>query len=695
MILALLMGCIPTGFAVRNYEAEEIVMTDESTGKEGSYKIVSLNIFGADYFSDVPAILNEDDRTMVPIRLVEQLGAKVGWTQDTQTAHVTLGDKVIDLPIGNPYARVNGKNVLMPSEVPAKLYTYDGITRTMVPVRFITEMLGFEIFWQQETLTVAITKMNQTINDVTFRLDSNYPEIRFGVTGDIDATGYRVIGSDVGNDDKIVLNLQNVNFNPSSVDFDVSTMFGGGVKTDQGVTTFKPGIFGMDQVSISEVAGSPKTTRVEIDLSRRKGFDVSYDASKGEFVIRLINNIEKISVEKIYTADTVVVQTAEDPTFDLKQIGNQVVVDIIGATVGLNDGKYTVVPVDQGKIANYSYSKYDVSKDTTGIFEGFEEVGRVAVTLADDATMDDVYVEAIDNKVYIYVSGNPLNGFNYAKVERAKSQLQLNFNASYNYSTSYNSSSRELSIRFPIQSLAIEELDVLIDDNIVSTIDITKSGSEYLATLTLENGVEYTELTNGAGSMAMFNFVNKNMIDSQYSKYLVVVDAGHGGYDPGAIGSVTQEKDLALNASLKLKKALELEGFKVYMTREEDVFVGLRDRAEIANSLNADVFVSVHMNSFTNPSANGIETLYASDSLSGGYGLAKEVQGELMDAISAKNRGVIKRPLLAVLRYTNMPAVLVELGFVSNPNEEAKLRTDSYMDTAASAIVRGIKQFVD
>ena len=167
----------------------------------------------------------------------------------------------------------------------------------------------------------------------------------------------------------------------------------------------------------------------------------------------------------------------------------------------------------------------------------------------------------------------------------------------------------------------------------------------------------------------------------------IVIDAGHGGKDPGAIGRTTgiYEKVLALKASISLKKELEKEGFKVYLTRSTDEYISLYERANMANELDADLFVSVHINAHSKTSVKGVEVLYSPYTTQRSDVLAKYIVDELVSKLGAVNRGTVQRPNLIVIRETKMPAALVELGFLSNSEEEILLQQSWYLQNAVDA----------
>ena len=152
---------------------------------------------------------------------------------------------------------------------------------------------------------------------------------------------------------------------------------------------------------------------------------------------------------------------------------------------------------------------------------------------------------------------------------------------------------------------------------------------------------------------------------------------------------------LALKASISLKKELEKEGFKVYLTRSTDEYISLYERANMANELDADLFVSVHINAHSKTSVKGVEVLYSPYTTQRSDVLAKYIVDELVSKLGAVNRGTVQRPNLIVIRETKMPAALVELGFLSNSEEEILLQQSWYLQNAVDAVKEGIIKFLD
>lgn len=172
----------------------------------------------------------------------------------------------------------------------------------------------------------------------------------------------------------------------------------------------------------------------------------------------------------------------------------------------------------------------------------------------------------------------------------------------------------------------------------------------------------------------------------------IVVDAGHGGHDPGALAlnGADSEKQLVLDVSLRVKDLLEKSGATVVMSRVDDSFLSLQERAQVANKSKANLFVSIHANSLPwNPNAKGTETFFFNE---GGKRLAQAIQPQLIQSTGQTDRGV-KQARFFVIRFAQMPAVLVETGFVTNDGDLARLKSSVHQYNFAAAVVNGIEVF--
>jgi N-acetylmuramoyl-L-alanine amidase len=167
----------------------------------------------------------------------------------------------------------------------------------------------------------------------------------------------------------------------------------------------------------------------------------------------------------------------------------------------------------------------------------------------------------------------------------------------------------------------------------------------------------------------------------------VVIDAGHGGFDRGGIPSnIIPEKGVALDVARRLRTYLAEDGFRTVMTRSSDTFVTLGRRVAVANAQRRAIFVSIHFNSARRRGANGIETFYASGRAKK---LASLIQRYAMKTTSGENRG-IKKARYYVLRNSRIPAVLIECGFLTNPQDAKRASRSEYRDQLARQIARAI-----
>jgi len=224
------------------------------------------------------------------------------------------------------------------------------------------------------------------------------------------------------------------------------------------------------------------------------------------------------------------------------------------------------------------------------------------------------------------------------------------------------------------------------------------------------------------------------------SDSLIVIDAGHGGHDSGAVAGGKQEKDLVLKITKKLYKEFKRKGYRVYLTRGNDRFLKLGQRTRIADQKDAKVFISIHANAIANKSrfnaVEGAETYYLQKSrdersqrvaarenasvlqgtdklsrdviidavLNGpkiiqSHKLAIDVQNNMMKHLNSKYTGVkdggVRPAPFYVLVGASRPSILVEVGYITNPKERARLFTSGYQDKIAKGIVEGVGRYID
>ncbi|WP_165859365.1 N-acetylmuramoyl-L-alanine amidase [Desulfofundulus salinus] len=181
---------------------------------------------------------------------------------------------------------------------------------------------------------------------------------------------------------------------------------------------------------------------------------------------------------------------------------------------------------------------------------------------------------------------------------------------------------------------------------------------------------------------------------------VIAVDPGHGGPDPGALGNGLREKDITLKMALRVAELLSARGARPLLTRSGDYDVGLYERTDMANRAGADLFVSIHINANVNPAVQGTATYILSPAGGGDPNrreesrkLAGYIQAQLVQRLGLENDGVLEANF-AVLRTSLMPAVLVEVAYISNPREAALLTQDWFVEETAQGIVQGIVDYL-
>lgn len=281
---------------------------------------------------------------------------------------------------------------------------------------------------------------------------------------------------------------------------------------------------------------------------------------------------------------------------------------------------------------------------------------------------------------------------NFIAVNKA---LTIKFNSSLKKSTINNSnvlvldeSNKSVSIKVTMGS-----------DNksiIVLPTNNYQYGKSY--TLIIKKGVQSSKGKSLSKPVRMkFTTVNENKKNSSIT---ITIDAGHGGYDSGAVGTTgVLEKNITLPIAMKVGQILSKSGINVIYTRVSDNVVwpsderaDLQKRCDISNKANADYFVAIHANSADETSVNGLETYYFEGS-SKGERLAKLVEQELVKVTGLKDRGV-KTEGFYVLKNTNAAAILTEVGFISNSQQEKVLNSPEYQKKYAEAIATGILKYL-
>lgn len=301
------------------------------------------------------------------------------------------------------------------------------------------------------------------------------------------------------------------------------------------------------------------------------------------------------------------------------------------------------------------------------------------------------------------VSDSPIAGqlTTIQSVEMSGSQMVVQTDGPFTYTSGWDRASGYFQITIPsarigagVRSPQTNALRVALQQADPNTVVIWVQPAP---------GVQLSELNQPTNQMLSLqlqaapntppnNFPSANNPRLPSGRLSVVVDPGHGGGDVGAVGiGGLREKDIVIDISYQVAQMLEQNGIQAILTRTDDREIELEPRVQLAERLNATLFVSIHANAInmSRPDVNGIETFYYDS----GIGLARSIQSNLLAATGANNRGV-KQANFYVLRKTTMPAVLVEVGFVTGAQDAQRMADPAYRRVLAEGITRGILQYI-
>ncbi|WP_265444121.1 AMIN domain-containing protein [Acetivibrio straminisolvens] len=369
-------------------------------------------------------------------------------------------------------------------------------------------------------------------------------------------------------------------------------------------------------------------------------------------------------------------------SYDVKRISDpdRLVIDIEGAYV---DKKANTIEVKKGLISAIRYSQYEmgvvrVVVDLRGNpqYHVGELEGKLEIYLMEPTFKNIQYINNMD-RVHFILQG--------AKLTEGGADLKKL------YTEKYGLDGKRYTITFPSNLADIGSGIMQIDDKMIDYIEITQNAdtNETSIEFNTKESFSYFIITRSDVKNTTITLLKK----ASKADKLVVIDAGHGGSEPGAVHAGYYEKDFNLDIAKRLNELLKSKNVKTYMIREDDSYVGLYERAYIANKLNATLFLSIHNNAYYSK-YHGTETLYYPTS-SGSTGFtgkrfAQIIQNSLISKLKTNDRGIVERPNLVVLKATTMPAALAEIAFMTNSDDLKKLETEEFRQKAAEALCEAI-----
>ncbi|WP_301010727.1 N-acetylmuramoyl-L-alanine amidase family protein [Anaerotignum lactatifermentans] len=648
---------------------EQVKMDLFYNGKHHAYaaKEVKIEIDGkAMVPKDMPAVII-DGRTMLPMRqIAQELGCEVNWNEAAKQIYVMRGSDIIVFTVDSKTGYENGKEFTM--DVPATIVN----DRTMLPVRALADALHLNIKWDDPNRIVSIQSGDTVVKDEPKAPESGQTTagiltgIQTPSAKDADQTFTIQADGPMGryektfvDDQKIVLDFYGAK----------SSLPGEITKTNSDIVT---GI----RTATHENNGD-SFTRVVFDLSGKKDYEVTQSADKKNITI----SFGKTTVDKI--------SAVHSQNKDIITIGGT---GSFGASVAMTaDPQKIIVTIpncqsnlsDKINTADLQYvleGKVDTSKgNTVELVLAVEDLVQYSYREETQNLILEIYPTTLKNMRYDK-NANVLFLDKKDKIDTGSVKFEDHYLDGYfdvtlpgDYESDYGYGT------YDVKGTVVENIEVS-----------TKGGNTTFRFK--QNRISAYEVTDEGGSYAIRVKNPKEVYDK-----VLLLDAGHGGKDPGTSGNGMQEKNLNLTIAQKIAQKLQGSGIKVYMTRDSDVYPENSTRAKTANDI-ADLMVSIHMNSGPE-TANGTETLYQVHANDNGARLtskqlAEILQGKVVSATGNTNRGAKLWTDVLILNRTTVPSVIVEVIFITNTGDALKISNPAYQDQVAQAIADGIQEAV-
>lgn len=654
-------------FSATTVYGEQVKMDLFYNGKHHAYaaKEVKISIDGkAMAPKDMPAVII-DGRTMLPMRqIAQELGCEVTWNEAAKQIYVMRGSDIIVFIVDSKAGYENGKEFTM--DVPATIVN----DRTMLPVRALADALHLNIKWDDPNRTVIINSGDTDAKEEPTKPESGQTTagtltgIQTPSAKNADQTFTIQADGPMGryektyvDDQKIVLDFYGAK----------SSLPGEITKTNSDIVT---GI----RTATHENNGN-SFMRVVFDLSGKKDYEVTQSADKKNITISFgKTTVDKISAVHRKNKDIITIGGTGSFGASVAMMADpqKIVVTIPNCQSNLKD------KINTDELQYVLDGKVDTSKgNTVEMVFRVDDLVQYSYREENQNLILEIYPTTLKNMRYDK-NANVLYLDKKDKIDTGSVKFEDHYLDGYfdvtlpgDYEKLYGYGT------YDVKGTVVENIEVS-----------TKGGNTTFRFK--QNRISAYEVTDEWDSYAIRVKNPKEVYDK-----VLLLDAGHGGKDPGTSGNGMQEKNLTLTIAQKIEQELRGSGIKVYMTRDRDVYPENSTRVKIANDV-ADLMVSIHINSGPE-TANGTETLYqvhANDSSSRltSKQLAEILQASMISSTGNTNRGVKLRTDLLILNRTTVPSAIVEVVFITNTGDALKISNPAYQDQVAKAIADGIQE---
>lgn len=685
-------------------------------GKKHDYTLAPITLYVNNEVVETKIMppVQIDSRVLVPAREVfEPLGAAVEWKSYEKKIYVSYKDSLMILEPNNDDVWLDGETVKL--DVPAKIIN----DKIMVPLRFIGENIGLGVEWIGEERAVYITEPTvnpdpkpnpnpdplpnpeptpnpdpipdpdpvpdskptpilpsekNKLENVLSGINKFYQGDSIGLSADTSKQSYNMTTIDSIN---VLSGSKNVT---SSIE--ASTPITGiSVSKEEGKviidiansksrlssTITVPSNSFIKQIRTSQF--TPDTTRVVFDLKSGAQALVTLGQDRREILVQLtVEDLSALAVGEDYKGEYVAIEGMVPGQMKIKEDydSNEVIVTLPNTKIGEEIGWSRI----KGSYIDEVYTRQS-GNDTEVVIKVQEGMKFTHTTeTLNGNTLVRLAKPLFESMEY---SGNSLSidmpeGFNLSDVTVSDlyREKMIIVDLGDNYSSILNTGT------------------MMINDGIVESISIENGATTRIKIK--EQIVRAVNISENRGKLVV-DLVRPR---EKYNQ-IMVIDAGHGGSDGGSSGNGIREKEINLMQTKAIVTYIENNSnIKVYMTREDDTYPSLRGRTDLANEIEADIFVSVHNNSH-NEVSKGTEVLYyPSTTDTRSKQMAQIALDHIIRECGTYNRGIKSRPDLVVLNTSKMPAILLEGAFISNPTEAALLNSPDFTQKYARAVGNAI-----
>lgn len=648
---------------------EQVKMDLFYNGKHHAYaaKEVKIEIDGkAMVPKDMPAVII-DGRTMLPMRqIAQELGCEVNWNEAAKQIYVMRGSDIIVFTVDSKTGYENGKKFTM--DVPATIVN----DRTMLPVRALADALHLNIKWNDPNRIVSIQSGDTVVKDEPKAPESGQTTagtltgIQTPSAKDADQTFTIQADGPMGRYEKTFVDDQKI----------VLDFYGAKSSLPSEITKTNSDIVTGIRTATHENNGD-SFTRVVFDLSGKKKYEVTQSADKKNITISFgKTTVDKISAVHSQNKDIITIGGTGSFGASVAMTADpqKIIVTIPNCQSNLSD------KINTDELQYVLDGKVDTSKgNTVELVLAVEDLVQYSYREENQNLILEIYPTTLKNMRYDK-NANVLYLDKKDKIDTGSVKFEDHYLDGYfdvtlpgDYESDYGYGTYD------------------VKGTVVENIEVSTKGVNTTFRFK-QNRISAYEVTDEGDSYAIRVKNPKEVYDK-----VLLLDAGHGGKDPGTSGNGMQEKNLNLTIAQKIAQKLQGSGIKVYMTRDSDVYPENSTRAKTANDI-ADLMVSIHMNSGPE-TANGTETLYQVHANDNGARLtskqlAEILQGKVVSATGNTNRGAKLWTDVLILNRTTVPSVIVEVIFITNTGDALKISNPAYQDQVAQAIADGIQEAV-